>query len=639
MHGKPNSSPVLGPASHRRSLGEDDLSLVAAASDSATPLVGFGCDAMAFPIPSIESLSAAYVELIRRVGASGPVRLVGYSFGARVAAQVAASLERTGVQVACLVAIDSPAPVPAPRLLPAPFPLPQRTGQERGTRYRNSDGLLAAMHTARGHSAAAAASAGRGASFGRPRGASEAWGQGPKLDPRRRSDDWAASREGTSRRFSVEERRTLDPAGANASLRASTTLPGVAGKPVALATVVSSGESRTGSSGDRTPMHHACAGHPSARPEDHATDPAAEGSGEEASFHSPLLSPDLKAAGGPPPLDEEHADLLGDLVEHAALLFGADLEDEGVGTDEAVARLGSAEAVCTALANAVEVATGLDAATAADTVASLWAELQSSDAMLSAFTLKRRLRCDVVVVVAVDEDSEQNTAGAGGLLLGWDRATLGRVLLAACPGTHFSVVAQHAAVLAWHLHAVIHGGLAAGGGAWQSAGIGLWRFAKHGHGSRASQRVLAEAAAAAQRAASAVLQGAASESGRATEASRSRAGSLGDFVLSPAPPMPGSAGSDSARARAASFASQFTPPGAPQSLPIRQTPPSPLLAPSAGAASSEMARISRNRAASLATGQGAGELAAATLAASMAIVGRGSDVARLRWSADAADMQ
>jgi amino acid adenylation domain-containing protein len=58
-------------------------------------------------LPSLESLAAAHVALIRTCHRSGPCLLAGYSFGALLAFEVAHQLQRTGVSVAMILLLDS----------------------------------------------------------------------------------------------------------------------------------------------------------------------------------------------------------------------------------------------------------------------------------------------------------------------------------------------------------------------------------------------------------------------------------------------------------------------------------------------------------------------------------------------------
>lgn len=62
------------------------------------------------PLRSLQSMAAKDVELIRSVSPSGPYRLWGYSFGARVAFETAFQLEQMGKQVKELVLIAPGAP-------------------------------------------------------------------------------------------------------------------------------------------------------------------------------------------------------------------------------------------------------------------------------------------------------------------------------------------------------------------------------------------------------------------------------------------------------------------------------------------------------------------------------------------------
>jgi len=362
----------------------------------------------------------------------------------------------------------------------------------------------------------------------------------------------------------------------------------------------------------------------------------------------------------PASADPALLDLLCDLVEHTETLFAAVLPGSGSATTEdAVARLGGSEdAVLAALARAVGASASLPPSDAEAAVADIWAELRHSDALLGAFCLRRRLRCDVVTVIAVDDAAAEGAATRPhSLLMGWDRATLGRVLLAACPGSHHTVVSDHAAVLAWHVHSAVLGGDAA----WTTSGVGLWRLAKHGHGSApgAASGVLEAAAAAAQKAAAAILRGGAESEAADSEsdASRSRAASSAAFPMDafPGPMAPLDAPSRGAavlgRGPGRPRARTETTPLSGMVRPVRQTSPSPLLMPAASALGAGISPVpalglglglgvaasgrgSAGRAAAARSAAASG--AAAALAASVAVLGRSSNAARMRWSADGA---
>lgn len=62
------------------------------------------------PIQSIEEMAAAYIAEMQKVDPVGPYTIGGYSFGARVAYEMAVQLERNNFKVASLVIFDAEAP-------------------------------------------------------------------------------------------------------------------------------------------------------------------------------------------------------------------------------------------------------------------------------------------------------------------------------------------------------------------------------------------------------------------------------------------------------------------------------------------------------------------------------------------------
>jgi len=193
--------------------------------------------------------------------------------------------------------------------------------------------------------------------------------------------------------------------------------------------------------------------------------------------------------------------MLADLVDHVTSAYGtslADLSSAAVATSDAlVALLGSGSAVLSALASSLE-AQGFSPAASREVVESALRDIQASDRLSAGHSLRRRLRCPVVLVLAVDDHiAELQTPEQ--LLLGWDKATLGRVTLAACPGTHHSIISDHCSVLAWHVFCAVFG-FERSISSWSQAGDSLWRYAKTGRGFSAPQETLSAAADAAKRA-------------------------------------------------------------------------------------------------------------------------------------------
>jgi amino acid adenylation domain-containing protein len=73
------------------------------------PLYGLqarGLDGSSKPAPSVRDMAAEYIEQIRSVQGSGPYHLLGWSFGAIAAHEIAVQLQAAGEQVAALVIMD-----------------------------------------------------------------------------------------------------------------------------------------------------------------------------------------------------------------------------------------------------------------------------------------------------------------------------------------------------------------------------------------------------------------------------------------------------------------------------------------------------------------------------------------------------
>ncbi|MER7468583.1 amino acid adenylation domain-containing protein [Streptomyces sp. NPDC097981] len=81
------------------------------------PLYGLqdrGLDGTTEPARSVREMAAEYVELIRGVQPSGPYHLLGWSFGAVAAHEIAVQLRAAGEEVAALVLMDQNPAVPDP---------------------------------------------------------------------------------------------------------------------------------------------------------------------------------------------------------------------------------------------------------------------------------------------------------------------------------------------------------------------------------------------------------------------------------------------------------------------------------------------------------------------------------------------
>jgi thioesterase domain-containing protein/aryl carrier-like protein len=113
------------------------------------PLYGLqsrGLDSNAQPARSVEEMASDYIEQIRTVQASGPYHILGYSFGGRVAQEMAVQLRAVGQQVGALVIMDA-----APGATSgAPAALPETPGSvsrspNQGDMLARDGAVLAAM--------------------------------------------------------------------------------------------------------------------------------------------------------------------------------------------------------------------------------------------------------------------------------------------------------------------------------------------------------------------------------------------------------------------------------------------------------------------------------------------------------------
>ena len=69
-----------------------------------------GTDGVSAPHATVEEMAAYQIENIRRLQPTGPYSLIGYSFGGRLAFEIAAQLRDAGERVAILAMVDSSAP-------------------------------------------------------------------------------------------------------------------------------------------------------------------------------------------------------------------------------------------------------------------------------------------------------------------------------------------------------------------------------------------------------------------------------------------------------------------------------------------------------------------------------------------------
>jgi non-ribosomal peptide synthetase component F/thioesterase domain-containing protein len=97
----PQGGLALGYLELARALGEDQ------------PFYGLqaiGMEAGQEPIEHIEAMAALYVDAIAEVIGDGPILLAGYSYGGRIAYEMAQQLRRAGKEIAVLALLDSASP-------------------------------------------------------------------------------------------------------------------------------------------------------------------------------------------------------------------------------------------------------------------------------------------------------------------------------------------------------------------------------------------------------------------------------------------------------------------------------------------------------------------------------------------------
>ncbi|MET8560983.1 alpha/beta fold hydrolase [Streptomyces flaveolus] len=81
------------------------------------PVIGLQARALSDPAyrpESVEELAADYLSLVTEFQPTGPYHLLGWSFGGRVAFEMAAALQRAGQQVGAVVLLDSSPPPQVP---------------------------------------------------------------------------------------------------------------------------------------------------------------------------------------------------------------------------------------------------------------------------------------------------------------------------------------------------------------------------------------------------------------------------------------------------------------------------------------------------------------------------------------------
>ncbi|AMP07572.1 non-ribosomal peptide synthetase [Collimonas pratensis] len=77
-------------------------------------LQAIGLDGQQAPLEKVEEIAAAYIREIRKVQPHGPYLLGGHCFGSWIAFEMAQQLQQQGEQIASVIVIDAPAPLPKP---------------------------------------------------------------------------------------------------------------------------------------------------------------------------------------------------------------------------------------------------------------------------------------------------------------------------------------------------------------------------------------------------------------------------------------------------------------------------------------------------------------------------------------------
>jgi thioesterase domain-containing protein/acyl carrier protein len=94
--------------------------------DSQQPVYGLqaqGLDGETVPFTSIEAIAAHYIQMIQRVQLQGPYYIGGYSFGGKVAFEMACQLKQQGHEVALLFLLDTYSPYGLQRISDIPLSL------------------------------------------------------------------------------------------------------------------------------------------------------------------------------------------------------------------------------------------------------------------------------------------------------------------------------------------------------------------------------------------------------------------------------------------------------------------------------------------------------------------------------------
>jgi thioesterase domain-containing protein/acyl carrier protein len=97
----PQGGLALGYLDLARALGDDQ------------PFYGLqavGMEAGQEPLDSVEAMAALYIDAVAEVAVDGPILLAGYSYGGRIAYEMAQQLRRAGKDIALLALLDSASP-------------------------------------------------------------------------------------------------------------------------------------------------------------------------------------------------------------------------------------------------------------------------------------------------------------------------------------------------------------------------------------------------------------------------------------------------------------------------------------------------------------------------------------------------
>lgn len=108
---KGNKTPIFcTPPVGGYSLGYNDLSKILGNDQPFYGFVARGLDGTDEPYKSVEETALSYIKEIKKIDPNGPYIIGGYSFGAKVAYEIAFQLEKEGYEINRLFIFDSPSP-------------------------------------------------------------------------------------------------------------------------------------------------------------------------------------------------------------------------------------------------------------------------------------------------------------------------------------------------------------------------------------------------------------------------------------------------------------------------------------------------------------------------------------------------